>query len=378
MKIVADAEIPFVKEAFAEFGRVIAVPAQEITSELLKDATMLLVRSVTKVDSKLLAGTSVRFVATASIGTDHIDNSYLENESIGFASAPGSNADSVSDYIVAALLHLAEVKKITLHDCTIGIIGVGNVGSRVMKSAQALGMTCLLNDPPKKRITNSDIFVSLEDVLGKSDIVTLHVPLTMEGPDKTYRMVAEDFIGRMKDGAIFINTSRGKVVDEDYLCKLAVKKIGGMVIDVWDGEPAINTGLLRLADIATPHIAGHSYDGKVRGTGMIHDAACAFYFKDKLWDMDKVLMKNSGGTIDLTKSKKPVYDIVKNAYPIIRDDKNLRNMLELKEDTKAGYFDELRRQYPKRLEFTHFSVKSGNLNKKDRDIITGLGFALKE
>ena len=378
MKIVADAEIPYVKEAFVEFGRVYTVSAHEITNALLKDASMLLVRSVTRVDRELLEGTSVKFVATASIGTDHIDTSYLESESIGFASAPGSNANSVSDYIVAALLHLAEVKKMKLSECTIGIIGVGNVGSRVMKKAQALGMECLLNDPPKKQITNGDIFISLDDILAGSDIVSLHVPLTMEGPDNTYHMVDKDFINRMKDGAIFINTSRGRVVDEKHLYELADSKLNGMVVDVWENEPAINTDLLRLADIATPHIAGHSYDGKIRGTGMIHDAACAFYFKDKLWDMNKVIKKHSGGTVDISRSKNPVNDIVENVYPIIKDDKNLRKILELKEDKKVGYFNELRKNYPKRLEFTHFSVKSGNLDKKNREIVTNLGFALKE
>lgn len=378
MKIVADAEIPFIKEAFVEFGRVITVPAQEITGKLLKDASILLVRAVTKVGRELLEGTSVKFVATASIGTDHIDTSYLESENIGFASAPGSNADSVCDYIVAALLHLAEVKKIKLSGCTIGIIGVGNVGSRVMKRAQALGMGCLLNDPPKKRISNSDIFISLDDVLSKSDIVTLHVPLTMKGPDSTYHIVNKDFINKMKDGALFINTSRGKVVDEEHLCELASHKLNGMAIDVWENEPAINADLMRLADIATPHIAGHSYDGKIKGAGMIHDAACAFYFKEKLWGMNTIITKLSGGTIDITRSENPVYDIVKSAYPIIKDDKNLRKLGELKEDKKTGCFDELRKNYPKRLEFTHFSVKSSNLNKKNREIITNLGFALKE
>jgi erythronate-4-phosphate dehydrogenase len=191
-------------------------------------------------------------------------------------------------------------------------------------------------------------------------------------------MVNENFLNMMKDGAILVNTSRGKVVDEEHLCALAGKKLNGMIIDVWENEPAINGEFVRLADIATPHIAGHSYDGKIQGTGMIYDAACAFYFKDKLWDMDKVIKKHRGGTIDISKSKNHVYDIVENAYPIIRDDKNLRKILEIKENKKADYFNELRKNYPRRLEFAHFSLERSKLDKKSREIIESLGFVLND
>lgn len=377
MKVVADADIPYVKEAFIGFGRVVTAPAQKITKELLKDASILLVRSVTKVDGELLEGTTVKFVATATTGTDHIDTSYLENENIGFASTPGSNANSVAEYIVSALLHCANEKKCKLNDCTIGIIGVGNVGSKVLDRVQALGMRYLLNDPPKKRITNNSIYISLDEILRESDIVTLHVPLTMEGPDSTYHMVDREFITRMRDGALLINTSRGKVVDEEQLCETAPDKLGGIVIDVWETEPAVNSDLLELADIATPHIAGYSYDGKIKGTRMIHDSACAFFFRDKVWDENAIVKKLSGEKIDIIKSKNPVFNAVQKAYSITEDDKVFRKIIELEDNKKAGYFDTLRKNYPKRLEFSHFKIKTEKISNKDKDILSNLGFNLE-
>ena len=377
MKVVADTDIPYVKEAFVEFGRVVAVPALKITKELCKDASILLVRSATKVEGELLEGTTVKFVATATTGTDHIDTVYLEKENIGFANAPGSNANSVAEYIVSALLHHADEKQYNLGDCSIGIIGVGNVGSKVLNKVQTLGMHCLLNDPPKKRVTDGSIYLPLDDVLRESDIITLHVPLIMEGPDSTYHMVDRDFITKMKDGALLINTSRGKVVDEEQLCEIAKDTLSGIVIDVWENEPNINNNLLELADIATPHIAGYSCDGKIKGTGMIHESACAFFFKDKLWDENAIVEKLSGGNIDIIKSKNPVFNAVQKAYSITEDDKLFRKILELEYNKKADYFDTIRKSYPKRLEFSHFKIKAEGISNSDKNILSNLGFNLE-
>lgn len=375
MKIIADSNIPFVKEAFAEFGVVITAPGREITKKICEDATILLVRSVTKVDEMLLDGTSVKFVATATIGTDHIDTAYLSDQRIGFASAPGSNADSVAEYIISALLHLENIGKCTLKDCTLGIIGVGNVGSRVFKLAQPLGVRCLLNDPPKKRLIDSDIYLPLDVVLQESDIVSIHVPLTGDGPDKTYHMVNEDFLNQMKNGTILINTSRGKVVDEALVCQLATKKLKGMVIDVWENEPSVNIDMLNLADITTAHIAGYSYIGKLNGIKMIHEAACAFFYKDKKWQIENIIKKLDKAIIDLEKLKKPVYDAVQTVYPIMKDDEKLRKILKFSEGKQKSYFEELRRTYQKRLEFPYYRIKPSSVITKDSEVLIKLGFA---
>ena len=377
MKVVADADIPYVKEAFICFGRVVTTPAEEITNKLLKDASILLVRSTTKVDGELLDGTAVKFVATATSGTDHIDTTYLKNERIGFASAPGSNADSVAEYVVSALLHLANEKKRKLADCTIGIIGVGNVGSKVLDRVAALGMRYLLNDPPKKLMTNNSVYLSLDEILSESDMVTLHVPLTMEGPDSTYHMVDREFIDGMKDGAFLINTSRGKVIEEEQFCECAPDKLSGIVIDVWETEPAVNSELLEIADIATPHIAGYSYDGKIKGTRMIYDSACAFFFKDKVWNENEIIKKLSGDKIDIIKSKNPVLSAVQKAYSIAEDDIELRKIIKLEYNKKADYFEKLRKNYPKRLEFSHYKIKTGKISDNDKDILVKLGFNLE-
>lgn len=377
MKIVADCNIPFAAEAFADFGDVVSVEGKKITPEICRDAGMLLVRSVTKVGASLLDGSSVKFVATATIGTDHIDTAYLEKNWIGFASAPGSNAYSVAEYIIAAILRMAQLKKRSLTDMTLGIIGVGNVGRKVFKMAQALGMPCLLNDPPQQRLTDSDFYVSLDSLLQKSDIVSLHVPLTLEGDDKTVHMVNAAFLNAMKKGSILINTSRGKVVDEKAICEKRLERLGGMVVDVWENEPSINIKYLQLTDIATAHIAGYSYKGKLTGTSMIYDAACAFFFREKKWRPESVLEKLDGVVLDLSKSKQPVFDAVCAAYPIMDDDEKLRKITKYESDKQGAYFSELRQTYYKRLEFTQIAIKKDTVSPENGALLSQLGFQLR-
>jgi erythronate-4-phosphate dehydrogenase len=373
MKVVADENIPLIKEAFSEFGEVVTASGRKFTRELLGDASILLVRSITNVNQALLEGSSVKFVATATIGTDHVDLNYLRDNNIGFAYAPASNADSVGEYIVAAMLTLAKKKKMSLSEITLGIIGVGNVGSRVYRHACTLGIKCLLNDPPKKRLTQSDIYVSLEHVLDKADIITLHVPLITTGEDTTYRMVSHEFLGKMKQGAILINSSRGKVVDEKSL-RAAHSRLGGLVLDVWETEPAISLETLRMTDICTPHIAGYSYDGKLRGTQMIYDAACAFFFRSPSWHIPEAITTEIIGEIDCTSSLDPLFDAVISAYPIMEDDKRLRLILEKDKAEQEKYFDELRKKYPRRDEFFHFIIKCKKEQSKLAILLSNLGF----
>ncbi|MHC4912347.1 MAG: 4-phosphoerythronate dehydrogenase, partial [Planctomycetota bacterium] len=243
MKIVADANIPFVRNCFSSLGEVEVVPGREITSNVIADADVLLVRSITQVDSDLLAGSSVRFVGTATIGFDHVRTDFLLSNNIGFASAPGSNANSAAEYVLAALLSVARKRKIQLEGKSIGIVGVGNVGSKVEKKAKALGMKVYLNDPPLQRQTGDAKYLPLEKLFG-CDFITLHTPLTFEGIDKTFHLADERFFKLLKPACIFINTSRGAVVDTITL-KGAIQsgKLGAVVLDVWENEPNINIEL---------------------------------------------------------------------------------------------------------------------------------------
>ena len=355
MKIVVDENIPLVIEAFSRFGEVVAVPGRSIDNRLLADADMLLVRSVTKVDQALLDGTGVKFVASATVGIDHIDTAYLGENNIGFAHAPGSNADSVAEYVLAALCVISGWGDRKLSDMTLGIIGVGNIGSRLFRHALTLGMNLVLCDPPKKRLQNSELYRPLGEVLDSADIISLHVPLTKTGDDATFQMVNRNFLASIKKKAVLINTSRGKVIDEAALLDRR-KDLGGLVLDVWNNEPGISNELLNVTDIATPHIAGYSYDGKVRGTKALYDAACAWYFKKPEWEPS---ISDSPVELTLGEGFEPVSHAILQAYPIENDDRALRKILTMEKEEQSRYFDELRRTYPKRREFANYTIKPG-------------------
>lgn len=371
MNIIADSNIPFVKEAFSEFGNVTLVAGREIDNGKLLDVGMLLVRSVTAVDRKLIKDTPVKFVGTATAGVDHIDIGCLKEFGIGFASAPGSNAESVAEYVASALVHLSHSLKISLAEKVIGIIGVGNVGSRVASVAKALGMHCLLNDPPLQRSNGGCLYSSLDEVLRTSDVITMHVPLTLSGTYATVGMANDKFFKKMKPNAIFINSSRGRVISEDALI-IHRKKLSGVVLDVWKGEPEIDLRTVALANIATPHIAGHSFDGKVNGTSAVYEGACEFFGREKKWDSiigDSVFERK---IIDVRDSPDPVFTAVQSAYPIMSDDSALRNSL-LKED-RGKCFENMRTKYDKRYEFRHFSVIVSEEQSAAALTLKGLGF----
>lgn len=374
MKIVADENIPFVEKVFSHFGKVITVCGREIQKDTLEDATMLLVRSVTQVNKELLEGSSIKFVASATIGVDHIDTNYLHENSIGFAYSPGSNAESVAEYTIAAIIHLAEKTGKSLTDLTLGIIGVGSIGSRVYRFAEALGINCLLNDPPKKRLTGSDRYISLDRVITEADIITLHVPLNTGGEDSTLQMANDQFISRMKKGAFLINTSRGKIVDEKSV--LAAKDIlGGIVFDVWEDEPYINKEILNIVDIGTPHIAGHSYEGKVRGTRMIYDGACAYFFKRNDWSLPNSIITDIVDRIDISSSRSPIRDSILGVYKIFEDSEKFKeNMKNNNLNDSAAIFDKFRKNYKHRHEFSRYLVNYSSNQEKEAQILSSLGF----
>jgi erythronate-4-phosphate dehydrogenase len=368
MRIVADENIPCVAEAFGSLGEVHLTPGRSLSADDVREADVLLVRSVTPVGAKLLEGSRVRFVGTATIGTDHVDTAYLEKAGIAFAAAPGSNANSVAEYTTAALLVVAQRRGYTLAGRSIGVIGVGNVGSRVAQKATALGMKVLLNDPPLQRATGDARYLPLEDLLA-CDFLTLHVPLERGGPDPTWHMVDGEFLSRMKPGSVLLNSSRGAVVDNaalraalraDLLGALDAGRVDAAVLDVWEGEPDIRTDLLERVTLGTPHIAGYSLDGKVNGTEMIYAAACRRLGVEPCWTAAQGLPRPEFPEMFIRAEGRPIEEVVREAvltaYPIEEDDEALREILTLPAAARPARFDELRKTYPVRREFRNVTI----------------------
>jgi len=378
MRIIADENIPFVKDCFETIGDVVTLPGRAINREIVKNADCLLVRSITKVNEELLAGSGVKFVATATIGIEHIDIDYLNKNQIGFASAPGSNANSVAEYVVAGLLSVGNKKKITLAGESIAVIGVGNVGSRVVNKCTALGMKCVLNDPPLQRQTNDEKYRPIEEVFG-CDIVTVHTPLTRAGTDKTYHLADDGFFSRLKDGCIFINSSRGGCVDTAALKKaITCGKLKAAIIDVWENEPKIDLELLRMVDISTPHIAGYSYDGKIAGMVMIYEAACRHFGLKPQKDAKDFLPVPAVPEIIIDETsgdeQKVLHETVRQVYVINRDDFNTREISMVPASERGGFFDGLRKAYPVRREFQNTKVILKGCNANLAKKLGGIGF----
>ena len=376
MLVVAGENIPYVREVFSTLegvDEVRIVEKSEMTAEALRDAELLLVRSVVKVNESMLAGTRVGFVATATIGTDHVDLGYLRSRRIEFASAPGSNARSVAEYVAAALLVLESRGVLTLRGSTLGVVGVGNVGSRVVKVAEALGMRALLNDPPRARREGSEGFVSLDDVAAKSDVVTFHVPLERSGPDPTWHLVNAELLGKLKAGAVVINSSRGAVADTAALVEAKGAKLGALVLDVWEGEPSVPRELFDVADVGTPHIAGHSFDGKVAGTRMIYEAACRFLGREPAWP-DGI---PPGEDLRVRLEGRGLLDAVRASYDIEADHCALREILRAESvDERAAAFGEFRKNYRKRHEFRNWEVELAEAARPVEPTLRALGFQI--
>ncbi len=380
MKIVADENIPFVREACATLGEVTLAAGRDVTRETLRDADLFFCRSVTKINRALLEGTRVRFVGTATIGFDHVDIAYLKQAGIAFASAPGSNANSVAEYIVAAMLVLGRRGGFALEGKALGVVGVGNVGSRVVRKAEALGMRILQNDPPLARATGDKRFLPL-DALLDADFLTFHVPLTKEGQDATYHMVDGAFLARMKRSAYLLNSSRGPVVDEAALkAALVGRRIAGAVLDVWETEPAFDPGLLALAAIGTPHIAGYSFDGKVAATEMIYRAACETIGVKPTWDPAAIMPPPGHPRLGIECAGRPDEDVLREAvltiYDIEGDDRNLRQSPQPPAE-RGAYFDRLRKVYPERREFQNTTLMLHGAGERLKVKLAGVGFRIR-
>jgi erythronate-4-phosphate dehydrogenase len=380
MKIVADRNIPYVRAAFGDLGQLDLLAPAQITADEVQDADALLVRTEVRVDKNLLDRSSVQFVGTATIGADHIDAAYLDERGIRWANAPGSNADAVKEYVLAALTHLARVKHFSLAGKTIGVVGVGNIGRRVAEFGSAWGMKVLQNDPPLFRATGESRYVPL-DALMDADVVTIHVPLTTAGTDPTYHLFDAYRIKSMKPGSILINTSRGAVVDNQALREaLRTGLPGGAVLDVWEHEPSIDARLLRLADIGTPHIAGYSLEGKARATGMLYDALCAHFGLSQRWKASSALPDVVDQDVLVDDShddpETAVSNVVQQCYPILQDDTSLRAMLDLPEERRGEFFARLRTGYSFRREFSTRMIRLTAGRHRVSALLQAAGFQL--
>lgn len=278
MKVIVDNKIPYIKEAINRIAdEVVFLPGADFTKEAVKDADALIVRTRTRCNRELLEGTQVKFIATATIGYDHIDTEYCREAGITWTNCPGCNAGSVEQYVRSVLGLLQRKKGLDLKNATIGVVGVGHVGSRVARMAKVLGMRVLLNDPPRADKGETG-FVDLATIARECDVITFHTPLIQEGIYRTYHLVGKDFLFSLKRAPYLINSSRGEVVDTaSLLASLAAGKVKDVVIDTWENEPRISRDLLEAAFLATPHIAGYSADGKANATRMSLEALCRFF-----------------------------------------------------------------------------------------------------
>ncbi len=269
MKIVIESHIPFIKGIFDDVADVVYLPAEAITPAVMKDADALITRTRTRCDEALLEGSRCSFIATATIGTDHIDLDYCRERGIKVVSAPGCNAPAVAQYVLCSVLSvLGDVK-----GKTIGVVGVGHVGSIVCRWAECLGMTVLRNDPPRAEAEGSDGFVSLAEIARKADVITFHTPHTRTGKFATHHLADNAFFNSLVRKPVVINSARGPIFDTPSLLgAMDSGVVSAAVIDCWEGEPAISPELLKKAAIATPHIAGYSLEGKVRATIAVVEA----------------------------------------------------------------------------------------------------------
>ena len=376
MKIVADENIPFVKEAFSSLGEVTTLPGRSLSRKNLEGAQILLVRSVTRVGEQLLENTAVKFVASATIGFDHLDTQYLKKRGIPWATAPGCNATAAAEYVITALLHIASLKGISLSGKAAGIIGCGNVGSRVRNRLAGLGINTIINDPPLQQREPERKFVSLDEALG-ADIITLHVPLKNTGEHPTRHLLGQQMLNRIHDGSILINTSRGSVIDGGRLLERLRRNYLLTVLDVWEDEPNIDSELLDECIIGTPHIAGYSLDGRVRGTEMIYQACCRQLDITPTWQADSILDNVENSTIDLVNAdntEAAVRQAVNHVYAITTDDQALRNILSLKKNQRGKAFDQLRRDYPLRREFACYTAIVSAEQRELGNTLQTLGF----
>ena len=375
MKIVIDNKIPFIKGVLEPYADVVYLAGDAFTRSDVVNADALIIRTRTKCNEALLKDTSVQFIATATIGYDHIDTEWCEANDIVWTNAPGCNSDSVYQYIASILATLSTHFGFRFEGKTLGVVGMGNVGTKVARLGEVLGMKVLMNDPPRAEKEGLAHFAALDEVLSRSDIISLHVPLC-SGPHPTCHLFDENAFKQLPRGTIFINSARGEVVDSAALKNvLKNKKIGAAALDVWENEPDIDLEMLALLNIATPHIAGYSADGKANGTAMSIQALSRFFGLPLMdWYPPEIPNPAQPLFFELDCAKKNMQQCLCEAilytYAVKDDDKRLRISPET--------FEMQRGDYPVRREFTAFTVDVRNAIPEIEDRLRTLGFKINQ
>jgi erythronate-4-phosphate dehydrogenase len=337
MKLIIDDACYAYNEIFSQFGKIVTMAGRDINAESVKDADVLIVRSRTKVNEELLKGSSVKFVGSTVAGLDHVDEDYLQANNIKFFSAQGCNSMAVAEFVIATILNLAKKHNFNYQEKTLGIIGVGNVGSRLAAKAELLGIKTLLNDPIRQNKENLPNFVDLDTALS-ADIVTFHTPLTFDGDYPSYKLLHEDNFHNITDQTILFNAARGGVIVEEIWEKTRTLE---NIIDCWENEPNINQNLQKTAYLASPHIAGHSVDAKFMGSFMVYKALCKF-----LDENQQESIKNLINPGVLTLLSDNLLDCLNEIYDFKQDTKAIQNLEN---------FEFYRRNYPIRYEWHHFN-----------------------
>tara|TARA_R110001592_G_scaffold296139_1_gene566462 strand:- start:14222 stop:15355 length:1134 start_codon:yes stop_codon:yes gene_type:complete len=376
MKLVADENIPLISRFFGEFGEVVELPGREIKSSDLKDADILIVRSITKVNKQLLDGSPVKFVGSCTIGMDHLDTDYLQQQGIKFTNAPGCNANSVVEYLLSCLSILTETHDIHWDTLSVGIIGYGNVGSLLAGRLKKLGMHYLAYDPFLK---DPDL-VSFERVM-KCDVITLHVPLTTDTDYPTFHMFDRDVLSTLRPEQILINASRGAVIDNSALLDALNKEQHfTAILDVWEHEPEINIDLARKVFIGTPHIAGYSFDGKVSGTEMVYRSLCqvmgfpARHSSGQFLEEPSLSKMSFTSTADLDWS---IHTAIRACFDVRHDHSLLQRSLRLPKEDRIAAFDLFRKNYRCRREFSGIKIQLKNVDSELHTKFKALGFKVK-
>lgn len=376
MKIVADENIPLINRFFGDFGEVVVLPGREICSEDLRDADILIVRSITKVNESLLSGTPVKFVGSCTIGMDHIDINYLEKHGIRYTNAPGCNANSVVEYLLSCLSILTETHDLHWDKLSVGIVGFGNVGSRLAKRLTKLGITYLACDP----FLDDPDLVSFDEVL-TCDVITLHVPLTTDSDYPTFHLFNHNVMGKLRSEQVLINASRGAVIDNKALLAfLDQKESFTAILDVWENEPRINVDLARKVFIGTPHIAGYSFDGKVAGTEMVYRSLCqvmgfpARYSSGQFLEEPSLSKLSFTSTADLHWS---IHTAIRACFDVRHDHSLLQRSLRLSAEERGASFDLFRKNYRCRREFPGIKIQLKQANSELHTKFKALGFNVK-
>ena len=375
MRILADENIPML-EVFARHGQLRRVAGRSLDRAVLANAEVLLVRSVTQVDQALLAGSQVKFVGTCTIGTDHLDLQYLTQQGIGWASAPGCNARGVVDYVLGALLTLAERDGVDLSKRCYGVVGAGQVGQRLVQVLRGLGWQVLVCDPPRQQAEGGD-YVDLATVLERCDVVSLHTPLTQQGEHPTFHLLGAEQLQSLQQGSWLINASRGAVVDNQALKQLLTQRHDLRVaLDVWEGEPQVDAELAQRCDIASAHIAGYSLDGKIRGTSQIYQAFCQHF---ALADSAAIEFPAQSLLAMELAAHTPVEEalrvICRAVYDPRSDDAAFRLSLQGDALTRRAAFDQVRKNYPVRREIPDLQVRVNQPTAELQQMQQALGIA---